>query len=110
MQEFQPNDTINNRYRVVRKLGAGAMGSVYLCEDSVENNVKVALKVLISEDLGDQDIWAKGEYEALTRLRHPNLARVYNFGRIRDSKVVADTREVRGMINAARHLLAVEKA
>ena len=82
MQELQPNDTINNRYKVVRKLGAGAMGSVYLCEDSVKNHVKVALKILISEDLDDQDVWAKGEYEALTRLRHPNLARVYNFGRI----------------------------
>lgn len=86
MQVFQPNDTICNRYRVIRKLGAGAMGSVYLCEDSVESSVKVALKVLVSEDLEDQDIWAKGEYEALTRLRHPNLARVHNFGRIGDSK------------------------
>ena len=82
MQEFQLDETINKRYRVLRKLGAGAMGSVYLCEDSVENHAKVALKVLISENLDDQDVWAKGEYEALTRLRHPNLAKVYNFGRI----------------------------
>jgi large subunit ribosomal protein L30 len=39
-------------------------------------------------------------------------ASVYGLGlrRIRDSRVVADTREVRGMISAARHLLAVEKA
>ncbi len=39
-------------------------------------------------------------------------ASVYGLGlrRIRDSKVVVDTREVRGMINCARHLLAVEKA
>ncbi|MBN1443050.1 MAG: tetratricopeptide repeat protein [Planctomycetes bacterium] len=86
MQEFKPNDAINNRYRVLRKLGAGAMGSVYLCQDGVENNIKVALKVLISDNLEDQDVWAKGEYEALTRLRHPNLAKVYNFGRIEDTK------------------------
>ncbi len=86
MQEFRPGDTINNRYKVVRRLGAGAMGCVYLCEDPVENNIKVALKVLFSENLDDQDIWAKGEYEALTRLRHPNLARVYNFGKIGDTK------------------------
>ena len=86
MQEFRPDDTINNRYKVIRKLGAGAMGAVYLCEDLVENHIKVALKVLISENLDDQDVWAKGEYEALTRLRHPNLARVYNFGKIADTK------------------------
>ena len=85
MRQFETNDTINNRYTVVRKLGAGAMGSVYLCEDVVQKNVQVALKVLVSENLEDQDIWAKGEYEALTRLRHPNLARVFNFGRIGDS-------------------------
>jgi serine/threonine protein kinase/tetratricopeptide (TPR) repeat protein len=86
VQEFHPDDTINNRYKIIRKLGAGAMGSVYLCEDLVENNIKVALKILVSENLDEQDVWAKGEYEALTRLRHPNLARVYNFGKIGDTK------------------------
>ncbi len=37
---------------------------------------------------------------------------VYGLGlrRIRDTRIVEDTREVRGMINAARHLIAVEKA
>ena len=39
-------------------------------------------------------------------------ASVYGLGRrrIRDSRVVEDTRENRGMINAAQHLLGVEKA
>ena len=39
-------------------------------------------------------------------------ASVYGLGlrRIRDSQLVEDTREVRGMINAAQHLLVVEKA
>ncbi len=86
MHVLNPGDTVNNRYSVVRKLGAGAMGTVYLCEDLVESKIQVALKVLVSDNLDDQDAWAKGEYEALTRLRHPNLARVYNFGRIGDSK------------------------
>jgi large subunit ribosomal protein L30 len=39
-------------------------------------------------------------------------ASVHGLGlrRIRDTKVVEDTPSVRGMIHAARHLLAVEKA
>ena len=39
-------------------------------------------------------------------------ASVYGLGlrRIRDSKLVEDTREVRGMVNVARHLISVEKA
>ena len=43
---------------------------------------------------------------------HNIRASVYGLGlrRIRDTKVVEDTPAVRGMINAARHLLAVEKA
>jgi ribosomal protein L30 len=39
-------------------------------------------------------------------------ASVHGLGlrRIRDTRVVEDTRAVRGMIQAARHLLGVEKA
>ena len=39
-------------------------------------------------------------------------ASVYGLGlrRIRDSKLVEDTREVRGMVNVAKHLISVEKA
>ena len=39
-------------------------------------------------------------------------ASVHGLGlrRIRDTKTVADTRENRGMIEAARHLLVVERA
>jgi len=82
MVEFKAGDRVNNRYEIQRKLGAGAMGSVYEALDLVENRIRVALKVLVSDTLEDQDLWARGEYEALTRLRHPNLARMYDFGRI----------------------------
>ncbi len=43
---------------------------------------------------------------------HSIRASVHGLGlrRIRDTRVVEDTRAVRGMIQAARHLLAVEKA
>ena len=43
---------------------------------------------------------------------HNIRASVYGLGlrRIRDTRVVEDTPAVRGMIHAARHLLAVEKS
>jgi len=43
---------------------------------------------------------------------HNIRASVYGLGlrRIRDSRVVEDTRENRGMINVAQHLLGVEQA
>ncbi len=43
---------------------------------------------------------------------HHIRASVYGLGlrRIRDTRVLEDTRENRGMVNAAQHLLGVEKA
>ncbi len=87
MSEFQPDTFINNRYKVLRLLGRGAMGEVYLCEDAIKIHRLVALKVLKSDKLeSEADFWSKGEYEALTRLRHPNLAKVYDFARVQDSE------------------------
>ena len=85
MGSFTAGECINGRYRVIRQLGAGAMGTVFLCEDILQVRRKVALKVLRSDHLEDSEEWSKVEYEALTRLRHPNLARVHDFGRITDS-------------------------
>lgn len=85
MTTFQAEDFINHRYQVMRLLGQGAMGQVYLVEDMIKVHRLVALKVLKSDNLEEADFWSKGEYEALTRLRHPNLAQVYDFARINDS-------------------------
>ncbi len=85
MESFTSGECINGRYRVIRQLGAGAMGTVFLCEDVLQVRRKIALKVLRSDRLEDSEEWSKVEYEALTRLRHPNLARVHDFGRVYDS-------------------------
>ena len=85
MASVQAGEGINGRYRILRQLGAGAMGTVFLCEDLTRVKRKVALKVLRSDRLEDSEEWSKVEYEALTRLRHPNLAKVYDFGRVQQS-------------------------
>jgi serine/threonine protein kinase/uncharacterized protein HemY len=81
-----PMDIINNRYRILRKLGEGGMGSVFLAEDSLENNKKIALKTIKADQ---QRLPAlerfKNEFKSLTELHHPNLAEVYDFGIIRGS-------------------------
>ena len=43
---------------------------------------------------------------------HKIRASVYGLGlrRIRDTRIVEDTREVRGMVKVAQHLISVEKA
>lgn len=72
---------ITKRYQIVRPLGEGGMGEVFLVEDLWENGRQVALKKLqrgiLSE--GTREFFMR-EFTALKQLRHPNLSSVYDFG------------------------------
>ncbi len=63
-------------YRVLRKLGEGGMGAVYLAEDS-STSEKVALKVLPKVAAKDQDAVRRflREVESARKLEHPNIVR-----------------------------------
>src|SRR5262245_34499197 len=67
-------------YKILRQLGEGGMGEVYLAEDSRLNR-EVALKFL-SQRLAN-DAWArrrlKKEAQAVAKLDHPNICPVYGF-------------------------------
>jgi serine/threonine protein kinase/TPR repeat protein len=68
------------------KLGEGAMGVTYLAEDK-NLRVKVALKVIAPNLLGDSEIVQRfqREAQAAARLRHPNVAAVYHLGEVDDT-------------------------
>ncbi len=66
-----PNTTLQNRYQILRLLGQGGMGAVYLAFDH-RLNQNVALK----ENTGGDARQFQHEAELLARLRHPNLPRV----------------------------------
>ncbi|MBI3268797.1 MAG: sigma 54-interacting transcriptional regulator [Planctomycetes bacterium] len=76
-----PPTLINNRYRTLRAIGEGGMGTVYLVEDQLRDNNIFALK-MIRPGLIDATTVEhfKSEFESLTRLHHPALAEVYDFG------------------------------
>ncbi|HKB06894.1 MAG TPA: protein kinase, partial [Candidatus Polarisedimenticolia bacterium] len=78
-----PDRLINQRYAVVRLLGEGGMGSVYLVRDTYQGGRPIALKILRSEGLDSESIERfKSEFRSMARLRHPNLAEVYDFGTV----------------------------
>ena len=57
------------------------MGSVHLVRDTHMGDREVALKILRPEAVDPASIELfKNEFRSMTRLRHPNLAEVYDFG------------------------------
>ena len=69
------------RYRVVRQLGQGGMGSVWLAEDTKLDGFKVAIKMLPSVLVNNKRAYAQVKAEALVSLKlsHPNIATVRAF-------------------------------
>ena len=72
---------ISSRYRIIRRLGEGGMGEVYLAHDS-ELDRDVALK-LIHTDLAENPAILerfKREIQLSSRVTHKNVLRVYDLG------------------------------
>lgn len=78
------NELIANRYRVQSLLGEGGMGKVYQVYDTVRN-LDCALKVL-SQKLSSEDalLQFKQEFWFMTRLQHPHIVHVYEYGVLDD--------------------------
>ena len=70
------------RYRVVKQLGAGAMGEVLQVEDLLLNGAPMALKI-VDRRLHAESGLARLQNEAAlaARLRHPNIVSVFDSGR-----------------------------
>src|SRR4028118_1812314 len=72
---------VDNRYDIVRPLGSGGMGEVYLARDRTLGR-DVALKVLRSQYAGDRESAERFKREATSAagLSHPNIVQVYDRG------------------------------
>jgi serine/threonine-protein kinase len=73
------------QYRLVRRLGAGAMGEVYLAEHSLLRR-PCAVKLIRPVPGDDEKRVARFEREvqATAALTHPNAVQVYDYGRAED--------------------------
>jgi predicted Ser/Thr protein kinase len=71
------------RYRILRKLGQGAMGSVYLAHDC-QLDRQVALKVPHFADTDGPEVGQRflSEARAAANITHPNICPVYDVGEI----------------------------
>ncbi len=79
---------VADRYCILRKLGEGGMGQVYLAEH-VKMGRKSALKVLHPGLVSDVDAISRFNREAAnaSRINHPNVTAVYDFGETPDGLI-----------------------
>jgi serine/threonine protein kinase/Tol biopolymer transport system component len=78
------------RYRVVRKIGEGGMGEVFLAEDPKLNR-QIAVKVLSADFASDQDRMARFVHEAISAsaLNHPNIITIHEINDEHDPPFIA---------------------
>jgi len=88
---------IADRYHVVQKLGEGGMGQVYLAEH-VKMGRKSAIKVMNPSMVHDPDAVARFNREAAnaSRITHPNVCAVYDFGETPDGVIYLAMEYVEG--------------
>lgn len=72
-----------SHYKIVKQIGAGGMGVVYEAEDLILNR-KVAIKTL--KDLSAQKPRFLREARAISRINHPNIATIYDYGESEDKR------------------------
>ena len=70
-----------DRYRIVRQLGQGGMGSVWLAEDTQLDDKPLAVKMLPSILVSNKRAYRQLKDEALVAMRlvHPNIVQIRAF-------------------------------
>src|SRR5215469_9801094 len=78
---LQPRQTFSQRFQLVRKLGEGGMGQVWLVDQTSPVRRQVALK-LIRAGMYDQSTVQRfrAEWQSLAIMDHPAIAKVFDAG------------------------------
>ncbi len=77
---FSSDFVFAGRYRVVRRLGSGSVGTVYLVDDEQRGEL-VSLKLIRPEVFSDEGLERlRDEFRVIADLRHPQIAAAYDFG------------------------------
>ena len=72
--------SLKSRFDIIKTLGEGAVGAVYLVRDREFNNKKVALKTLVNEIDLDENTYDRFKQEILIlqEINHPNIVKAYD--------------------------------
>lgn len=72
---------LDNRYKILEKVGSGGMASVYKAQDILLDRI-VAVKILHSKYASDHDfvVCFRQEAQAAAKLSQPNIVNIYDVG------------------------------
>jgi hypothetical protein len=101
--EEKLREALHPNYVLVRRLGTGGMGSVFLAREPVLKRL-VAVKVLAPELAADPNARLRFEREAqaVAGLSHPNIVSIYTVGQLDDGTPYFAMQYVQGRSLAAR--------
>src|SRR5262245_13696956 len=86
------------KYEIVKALGKGAMGQVYLATDTILDR-EVALKVMVAAIADDPELKTRFEREAkaVAKMQHPNVVNVFDLGSHTDGSPYIAMELLKGM-------------
>ena len=84
VKQLAPNTVLNGRYEIVRRIGGGGMGAVYLAKDRNLGDAPRAVKEMVESHLDPtQHEKAIGDFKResllLTALEHPSIPTIYDY-------------------------------
>ena len=75
---LQVGTILHNKYKIVKQIGSGGMGAVFLAEDLVLKR-QVVIKALLSDDDPEMVEQSVKEREFLAAIKHANIVSIYDF-------------------------------
>lgn len=84
LKTLSEGTVLNNRYEIVRKVGGGGMGAVYLAHDRNLAEVQRAVKEMVQSSIGEEQQAKavedfKRESMILSTLDHPSIPTIYDY-------------------------------
>jgi len=84
VKQLNPGTVLNSRYEIVRRIGGGGMGAVYLAKDRNLGDAPRAVKEMVESHLDlAQHEKAIGDFKResllLTSLEHPSIPTIYDY-------------------------------
>jgi serine/threonine protein kinase/tetratricopeptide (TPR) repeat protein len=87
---FKPGMLLLKKYKIIKEIGSGGMGTVFLAED-INLGRKAAIKTLSENIYKEKDLRERfhREARALSKVEHPNICTIYEIFEEKDRTFIA---------------------